>query len=130
MMTKRLLFAGLGLMAMASAASAQTLDGIWALDVEACGGPGFDPGTMVIDTAARTASFYESECTFDVLEPIGTQQSAWRAMLTCSGEGETWQAKSIFAIDAPFDGSPIRLVEIALEDGFVIGRYACTSSQE
>lgn len=129
MIRKRAILAGFGLMAMATVVSAQTLDGIWALDVEACSSRGIDPGTMVIDTTAAAISFYESECTIDRLEPIGTQQSAWQAMLTCSGEGDTWRDKVIFAIDAPFDGSPIRLVEIDLGDGFVVGRYGCSSPE-
>lgn len=117
-----------GLVLGATPALAQTaLDGIWALTPDQCGT--FDPGVMVVDTTEGYVEFYESSCTIAGWAPIGTQELAWNVALECSGEGMSWVRKSIFALDAPFDAAPLRLVEIELADGFVIGRYGCSSPE-
>ncbi len=123
---KRLLVTVLGLALGSTAAMAQTANGIWALLPEDCDG-GFPPGNMVVDLKEGYIAFYESDCTIESWEAVGIWDAAWRAELSCTGEGETWTVNALFAIDAPFDGAPIRLVEIDLDDGFVTGRYGCAA---
>ena len=125
---KRILATAFGLALGATAAMAQTAEGIWALMPEDCG-KGFEPGNMVVDLEEGYVAFYESDCTIESWDAIGEAGAAWQAVLNCAGEGETWTVNAIFALDMPFDGAPIRLVEIDLDDGFVIGRYGCAGPE-
>lgn len=107
------------------AAIAGPLDGRWALDSEDCAR---QPGTsdrVPVTIAGDTMDFYESACEIGQIEPIGEQDAAWRVSRTCGGEGERWTVRSIFAIDRDTAGTPRQLIEIDLDDGFVIVRQYC-----
>jgi hypothetical protein len=99
-------------------------DGFWAFDPDICGN---DRGTT--DLVPIMIDFphiqgYESQCTFETMERIG-EGDAWRAELTCSGEGETWTRKAMFALDRDIEGSIRRLIEIDLDDGLVMVFEPC-----
>lgn len=69
--------------------------------------------------------FYESACEIAEIEAIGTQDLAWRVERSCRGEGETWTVRSVFAIDRNIAGNPRQLIEIDLDNGYVIVRQHC-----
>ena len=116
------------LLVLAAPASAteRPFDGRWGFDAEACA---LEPGssdlvpTVIADDEIQ---YYESHCRIEAVEPIGGEgTSAWRVRLSCSGEGETWTSEEIFAIDYGIDQRRRQLIEIDLEDGFVVVRQAC-----
>jgi hypothetical protein len=101
------------------------LDGRWAFSREDCQRA---PGTSdraPLTIAGNRLDFFESVCEIAAIEAIGTQDSAWRVERTCSGEGERWTVRSIFAIDHDTTGSPRQLIEINLDTGYVIVRQRC-----
>jgi hypothetical protein len=116
------------LLVVAGAASAaeRPFDGRWGLDAETCA---LAPGTSDLVPAVIAndeIQYYESHCRIEAVEPIGGENtSAWRVRLACSGEGETWTSEEIFAIDYGADQRRRQLIEIDLEDGFVVVRQAC-----
>jgi hypothetical protein len=116
------------LLLLTGAASAveRPFDGRWGLDAESCA---LAPGTSdLVPTviANDEIQYYESHCRIEAVEPIGGENtSAWRVRLSCSGEGETWTSNEIFAIDYGNEGRRRQLIEIDLEDGFVVVRQAC-----
>jgi hypothetical protein len=101
-------------------------DGRWGLDVEACS---LDPGTSHLvptEIHGQEVQYYESRCTIDDLVPIGGEgSSAWRVKLTCSGEGETWQSDSLFAIDYGNQQQRPQWIDIDMETGSVVVRQYC-----
>lgn len=114
-------------LAAASPAAAASIDGVWALNAADCATSAFEPGEMVVNVADGSFDFYESSCVVDRWDAVGIQETAWYATLTCQGEGMTWSAKALFALDVPSDGGFERLIEVDLDDGYVIGRYRCSS---
>lgn len=125
---RRVVLASIGFLAATGIASAETLDGRWALYAEGCGEQ-FNDGILVIDTAAGTLRYWESECTLTALTPIGVGEAAWRTTMSCAGEGETWQRDAILAIDVPLDGvGTARLVEIDITDGYVVSHVRCATA--
>jgi hypothetical protein len=116
------------LLVLAAPASAteRPFDGRWGFDAEACA---LQPGASdLVPTviANDEIQYYESHCRIEAVEPIGGEgTSAWRVRLSCSGEGETWTSEEIFAIDYGIDQRRRQLIEIDLEDGFVVVRQAC-----
>lgn len=121
---KRITLAGLAILLGSTTVLAATLDGRWGFGLESCGEPdGID--VMTIDTAGGTIDFYESRCTFTELAGIGTFGLAWRAALTCSGEGETWTVKSLLGISEAYDDTADRLAMIDVTDGFTSVYYRC-----
>lgn len=113
---------------LAGAARAETLpfDGRWGWTAEACDLAPGESDMVPIEIGDETIDYYESACTIGRVEPVGSGDgSAWTVTTTCSGEGETWTAQSIFAIDDRGDGSPRKLIEIDLEAGYAIVRQEC-----
>lgn len=112
-------------MVVSTAAVAAPFDGRWALDSDDCRNrPG--AGDRVPVTIARNRmDFYESACEISALEAIAAQGSAWRVTRTCGGEGETWTVRSIFAVDRDMAGEPRQLIEIDVDNGYVIVRQHC-----
>jgi hypothetical protein len=124
---KRIAMTGLAIVLGSTTAFAAVLDGRWGLTVESCAEPdGID--VMTIDTTAGTINHYESLCTFTELAEIGTYGLAWRAALSCSGEGETWTVKSLLGISEVFDGTADRLAMIDLTDGFTSVYFHCPAA--
>jgi len=106
-------------------ADAAPFDGRWAMTIGDCGvAPGMSD-RVPLSIAGDTFEAYEGRCVIASLEAIGAQEAAWRVTRTCSGEGETWTVSSIFAIDRDATGAPRQLVEINLDEGFVIVRQHC-----
>lgn len=114
----------LGLALGAFPAAAHVADGIWALTPEDCE-LGFEPGKLVIDVAEGFVAYYGADCVIERWDAIGTEDAAWRAKLSCGGEGGTRTVNAIFALDVPFTVAPLRLIEIDLDNGNVVGRYGC-----
>lgn len=123
----RLLIAAAGLVAATSVA-AHPLDGEWNSFLEECNAETDD--MLTIDVDAGTIRYFESGCEIISIEAIGTQDSAWRAMLSCGFEASASERESILMIDTPFDGSPTRLIDLQLDTGFVDSRYKCEASDD
>jgi len=121
---KRIAIAGLAIVLGPATAFAAVLDGRWGLSVEACNEPDAVE-VMTIDTAAGTIDYYESVCDISDLAGIGTLGLAWRASLSCSGEGETWSVKSLLGIEEAYDGGLDRLAMIDVTDGFTSIYHRC-----
>jgi len=119
---KTLALATVALFVSAGVASAQ-LDGRWGLFTESCTAPD-STEIMRIDTAEGVVGFYESACDIAGLASIG-EFGAWKATLTCSGEGETWTDNVVFGVFEPWDGSPERLARIDMNDGFTAIYFRC-----
>jgi hypothetical protein len=101
-------------------------DGRWGFDPDACALQPGESDLVPTVIAHDEIQYYESHCRIETVEPIGgAESSAWRVRLSCSGEGETWTSEEIFAIDYGIDGRRRQLIEIDLEDGFVVVRQAC-----
>ena len=116
------------LLFLAGAASAveRPFDGRWGFDAEACTLQPGESDLVPTVIAHDEIQYYESHCRIETVEPIGgAESSAWRVRLSCSGEGETWTSEEILAIDYGIDGRRRQLIEIDLEDGFVVVRQAC-----
>ena len=123
------LLTGLALLPLlAGAALAESLpfDGRWGWAVDTCA---FKPGdsdmvpTVIADGAIQ---YYESYCTIDSVVPLVREDgAAWTVAMSCGGEGETWSAKSIFAIDDGAGERRRQLIDIDLESGFVTVRQDC-----
>ena len=96
-------------------------DGKWAFDTRSCASNEDD--TVIIGDGRVT--YYESECDIGGVEPIGDSGAAWRAQLTCAGEGETWTNETIFAIDRGTGEERRQLIEINMADGWVVVRQPC-----
>lgn len=116
------------IMALAGAsgtAVAGPLDGQWALVPQDCQvAPGTSDRVPLVISDKRM-EFYESACGISAIEPIGTQESAWKVTRTCRGEGETWTVSSIFAVAPQPAASARQLIEIDLENGYVTIRHQC-----
>ena len=69
--------------------------------------------------------FHESVCEIAAIEAIGAQGAAWRVTRACAGEGEKWTVRSIFAIDRDMAETPRQLIEIDVDNGYVIVRQHC-----
>jgi len=113
------------IMVVSTAAGAAPFDGRWALAGDDCRN---EPGSgerVPVTIGGNKVDFYESVCEIGAIEPIGAQESAWRVTRTCRGEGETWTVRSIFAIDRDTAGSPLQLIEIDVDNGYVIVRQHC-----
>lgn len=113
-MMKPIAYATLSILVTSPALAAGPLDGRWFFE---CGVGGGDVVPTVIADARVVR--YESECTITDLSPVGSRDRVWRAAATCSGEGETWEEDSLYALDPDADGQPRRLVVIDMTEGFV-----------
>lgn len=121
---KGLIFA-VGLVALGGTAVATPFDGRWVWDKSICANQPGSGDVVASVYEGDTISHYESLCTITKTTPIGTQESAWEVEMTCSGEGEQADLRAIFGLDRDADGNPRQLVEIDLDDGFVIVRQRC-----
>jgi hypothetical protein len=101
-------------------------DGRWGWDVAACA---YAPGEsdMVPTVIANgTIRYYESHCTIDSVEPLAREDgAAWVVGMSCGGEGETWKAQSILAIDDGAGERRRQLIDIDLLSGLVTARQDC-----
>lgn len=109
------------LLCMTSAIAAAPFDGKWGHDQATCDADEGDTVTV----ANGQITYYESQCDIGPINPIGDSNSAWRAELTCSGEGETWVDDTIFAIDRGNGEEVLQLIEINMTDGSVVARKPC-----
>lgn len=121
---KRILLTIGAMLAGTSLASAEVLDGRWALFAESCTS-GFADDIVTIDTVAGTIGFYESGCEMTALRRMGTFDGGWTAFLTCSGEGATWTDKVVFGFAESFAGGPNQLMLIYMSDGFAVLYQQC-----
>ena len=95
-------------------------DGSWAFDCEI---PAGDLIPTVIKD--RKITYYESECDIGTVTPIGSRDQAWTVTASCAGEGETWDRTILFAMERGNEGEPIQLIEVDLDDGYVVARKRC-----
>lgn len=111
----------------AIAAEPLPFEGRWAYDLESCSVQPGESDMVPTIIADGRIDYYESSCTIDSVEPIGSGNgSAWTVKLSCGGEGETWSSESIFAVEDMGDETrPRQWVDIDLASGFVIVRRAC-----
>ena len=121
---KQLALATLGLLLGTSTAMAHILDGRWAFFAEACTSE-FSDATFTVNIADGEILYWESGCSLGQITAIGEWGEVWRAALACSGEGETWTTDTIFGLQQGFDGEADRLVQIDLNDGFVMIAVRC-----
>jgi hypothetical protein len=77
--------------------------------------------------AGDKMTYFESECTITKISPIGEREpaSVWRVETACSGEGENWTKDSVFAIERDANGIARQLVEIEMNEGYVVVLQAC-----
>lgn len=112
-------------LALTAPALAGPLDGRWAFDLAICANqPGSGDVTPVV-IAGNEITAYESGCTIDSLEPIGSMEQAWKAKLSCSGEGETYASEVIYGLIQDTEGRATTLVQIDMSEGQVIGYRNC-----
>lgn len=105
-------------------------EGRWGWTADACDLAPGESDMVPIEIGDGAIDYYESACTIDRVEPVGAGDgAAWTVTTSCSGEGETWTTRSIFAIDDRGDDSRRQLIEIDLESGFVIVRQECGATQ-
>ena len=121
---KPLLLATFGLLLGTSTAMAHMLDGRWAFFAEACTAE-YTDATFTVNIADGEIRYWESGCNLGQITTIGEWDEVWRSALTCSGEGETWTTDTIFGLQQGFDGTADRLVQIDLNDGFVMIAVRC-----
>jgi hypothetical protein len=110
---------------LSGAAVASPFDGKWTLNPKACSNADRDDGLATI--ADKKITYWESECTITKIAPIGEGDpaSVWRVETACSGEGENWTKDSVFAIDRDAEGAARQLVEIEMNEGYVVVLQAC-----
>ncbi len=101
------------------------LDGHWAMAREACTNTENNGDIVPTVIEGNAITYFESACTITDMTPIGTQESAWRVKTDCSGEGETWSQELIYAIDRDPNGKPLQLVEVDMQEGYVIVSQYC-----
>jgi len=118
-------FLALAIMVVSSVAGATPFDGRWALDRDDCRNAPGAGDRVPVTIAGNRMDFYESVCEIGAIEAIGAQDSAWQVTRTCGGEGETWTVRSIFAMDRDLAGKPLQLIEVELDNGYVIVRQHC-----
>ncbi|MCB1497447.1 MAG: hypothetical protein KDJ86_16830 [Bauldia sp.] len=107
-------------MTAAPAFAADPFDGAWAYDCQANNG---DIVPTVIKD--RRIIYYESECDIGTVTPIGAADQAWTLAASCAGEGETWDRNILLAMERGDDGEPVQLIEVDLDDGYVVARRRC-----
>ncbi|SDB43939.1 hypothetical protein [Bauldia litoralis] len=95
-------------------------EGEWAYDCEIAAG---DLVPTVI--ADGRVLYYESECSIDNVAAIGAGDQAWNLKLSCAGEGDEWQRNVLFAVELGNEGEPLQLIEVDLDDGYVLARDRC-----
>lgn len=122
---KRIALAGIALIAGVGTVSAEVVDGRWSIFGESCGNEYADD-IMTLDSEGGEIGFYESGCDIVSWAEIGTYGGAWRAALSCSGEGETWTEKVIIGLSQGFDDVPDQLALVYLTDGFTTIYRRCT----
>jgi len=109
-----------------AAAGPLPFEGRWGWTEEACDLRPGESDMVPMEIADGEISYYESHCTIDRVEPVGSGDgSAWTVTTRCTGEGETWTSRSIFAVDDRGDDRRRQLVDIDLGTGFVVVRQDC-----
>ena len=121
---KRIIFTGLGLLLATSTAMAHVLDGRWAFNLEACNAD-YPDSAFTVNVAAGEILYWESSCSFDSVAQVGEFGEIWRAAMSCNGEGETWTTDTIFGVYDAYDGTPVTLVQMDLNLGFVLLAVRC-----
>lgn len=109
----------------ATASMAAPFDGQWAYDRGICGNRPDQTDVVPLVIEGSTITGYESSCDITTIEPIGSAGAAWRARLSCGGEGETWAVDALFALLTDLDGKVTTLVEIDMEAGHVVSYFRC-----
>lgn len=104
------------LLLAAPAAAHGPFDGYWAEDPEWCGEDMFYSRNSPLMLDLPLIQGYFGECVIETFEPVAEGGDAWRAGLSCSGEGQEWTDERLFAVDRDDDGAPQTLVEIGLGD--------------
>jgi len=108
------------LMTAAPAIAAEPFEGSWAYD---CSIPAGDLVPTVIKDGRII--YYESECDIGSVTPIGSAGQAWTVTASCAGEGETWERDMMLATELDNNGEPVQLIEVDLDDGYVVARRRC-----
>lgn len=99
-------------------------DGFWAFDPEICDNERGTTDMVPLMIDFPVIEGYESRCMFDSMQRIG-EGDAWRAELSCTGEGDTWSRTAMFALDRDIEGNIRRLIDIDLDDGMVMVFEPC-----
>lgn len=113
---------------LAGGALAQPLpfDGRWGWNVDACAYKAGESDMVPVVIANGEIQYYESHCTIERIEPVGLDGgTAWRVEMACGGEGETWTAESILAIDDGAGERRRQLIDIDMDSGAVTVRQDC-----
>lgn len=95
-------------------------DGFWAVDPAWCDADmvGTPEAPIMVDLPVIESAL--GQCIVESFEALGTGDGdAWRASVSCTGEGDEWEHDAIFAVGRDADGAPQTLVEIELEHGIV-----------
>lgn len=82
----------------AGAAPQMPYEGQWASSAKACRDPD-GVRRMEISGGGKRFFWYESRCIASTITPAGA--NVWRTTMSCSGEGETWNAAPTLTLTAP-----------------------------
>lgn len=108
---------------VAATAQAAPLDGRWGLDPQVCTAVDGDFVPVVIK--GDDILYYESECTVTEWKAIGDANAAWKATMSCAGEGEEWETETILALIEDGEGNPSHHVQLNTEMGRADLYYYC-----
>ena len=65
------------------------------------------------------------DCTILDIERIGGEGQVWRTRNACTEGDEEWVEEVLFGIERDVDGTVIQLVEVGMDDGYVLSYRTC-----
>lgn len=107
------------LLATAPALADNPFDGIWFAECE-----GDLAGDETVIGDGRIVA-YGIECEILDVERIGGEGQVWRTINSCSEDEETWTEEVLFGLETDVDGKILHLVEVGMDDGYVLTYVTC-----
>ena len=107
-------------LALVTPAAAGPLDGHWYWK---CDGPDDERGLTVIANGKIVVD--QMECAILQIEKVGGEGQVWKTRNTCIEGDEAWVEDVIFGFERDIDGNVIQLVEIGMNDGYVLSYRQC-----
>lgn len=103
----------------AGAATAEPFDGTWYAE---CEGDLAGDKTIIGDGRIRA---YDTSCEILKMTRIGGEGQVWRTINSCREKEETWVEEVLFGLETDVDGKILHLVEVGLDDGYVLTYVKC-----